>query len=134
LLDCLAYIVRVGKAVEGRFAMARSKGDKVTMTEFLSRLAIAKATRGPVIHFTSRVTLPKNDSRRKTGKYMSLPEACKMIGIHPRTYARHEGGLFPKAKRLDSGFRAFTKEEVKELRKIWMKRSERWERRRKQLA
>jgi hypothetical protein len=32
------------------------------------------------------------------------------------------GSLFSKAKGVDSGFRGFTKEEVKELRRKWKKR------------
>jgi len=38
-----------------------------------------------------------------------------MIGISPATYRKQEGKLFPVARRLDSGFRAFTEEEVSAL-------------------
>ena len=66
-----------------------------------------------------RAEIPKSDSRRKGGKFLSLSEACKVIAIKPTTYRRYEGSLFPKAKTLDNDHRIFTKEDVGALRKIW---------------
>ena len=66
-----------------------------------------------------RAEIPKSDSPRKGDKFLSLSEACKMIGAKPTTYRRYESTLFPKAKTLDNNYRVFTKEDVEALRKIW---------------
>jgi predicted site-specific integrase-resolvase len=75
-----------------------------------------------IFRHASTVQLPKNNPKRKTDKYLSLPEACQMIGIDAKTCRRKEGNLFAKAKRLPNGFRIFTPEEVRTLLKIWRER------------
>ncbi len=90
--------------------------------ELFRKLAFIKAKSNEVIRFTVTVHIPKSDPRRKTGKFLSLSEACELIGIKTTTYRRYEGSLFPKAKRIDNNYRIFTKEDVEVLRKIWNKR------------
>jgi hypothetical protein len=63
------------------------------------------------------VDIPKSDPHRKTGKFLSLPEASKAIGINTKTYLKNEGTLFPKVKRLHNHYRIFTNEDVKALRR-----------------
>lgn len=72
-----------------------------------------------LIRFKSRLKLPKLSPDRKTGSYLSLREACKLIGIDQKTYIRNEGKLFPKTKRLGNGFRVFEYEDAMALRHIW---------------
>ena len=48
---------------------------------------------------------------------------CKNLGIDHKTYRHHEGKLFPIAERNPrNGFRMFSEEDVKELKRIWKKR------------
>jgi len=91
--------------------------------ELFRKQAFIKAKSKEVIHFTVTVHIPKSDPRRKTGKFLSLSEACEIIGIKPTTYRRYEGGLFPKAKRLDNNHRVFTNGDMEILRKIWSGKS-----------
>lgn len=77
------------------------------------------------ICFTVTVQIPPSNSQRKTAKYLSSFEICKIIGIDHKTYRRHEGGLFPVAQRNPTnGFRIFTKQEANQLRKLWDNRAE----------
>jgi len=78
-----------------------------------------KANNQPIVRFTLTASIPISDPPRKTGKFLSLPEACEMIGITPTTYRRKEGKPFPAAKRLDNNYGVFTNGEVEVLRKIW---------------
>jgi predicted DNA-binding transcriptional regulator AlpA len=66
-----------------------------------------------------RAEIPKSESRRKGDKFLSLSEACEMVGVKPTTYRRYEGSLFPKARRMNNHFRIITYEDVEALRKIW---------------
>jgi len=86
--------------------------------ELFRKLAFIKAKSNEVIRFTVTVHIPKSDPRRKTGKFLSLSEACEIIGIKPTTYRRYEGGLFPRTKRLENNHRVFTNEDMEALRKI----------------
>ena len=93
--------------------------EKMGNHEIIRKLALAEANSDEVFRFMVTVNIPKSDPRRKTGKFLSLFEVCKLIGIKPTTYRRYEGGLFPKAKRLDNNYRIFTEEDVEVLREIW---------------
>jgi len=68
------------------------------MDDLFRRLAFAKANGCSVVRFTARVELPKSDPRRKTGKFLLLSEACKIIGAKPRTYRRYEGDPVSKSR------------------------------------
>jgi hypothetical protein len=59
-------------------------------------------------HLRVRAEIPKPNSRREGGKFLSLSEACEMVEVKPTTYRRYEGSLFPKARRLNNHFRIFT--------------------------
>jgi hypothetical protein len=97
--------------------------EKMANHEFFRRLAVAKANGYPMVTFTVSVHLPKSDPCRKTGKFLSLSEICKTVGIKPTTYRRYEGSLFLKAKRLHNDYRVFTNEDAEILRKIWSGRA-----------
>jgi hypothetical protein len=77
------------------------------------------------LHFTVTAEIPQSNKDRKTAKYLSSLEICKIIGIDQKTYRRHEGGLFPIARRNpDNGFRIFTKQEANQLKSLWESRAE----------
>ncbi|RJP65941.1 MAG: MerR family transcriptional regulator [Candidatus Abyssobacteria bacterium SURF_17] len=69
-------------------------------------------------------------SRCLTRNYYSTYDVCKILGIDHKTYRRYEGKLFPMARRNSrNGFRMFSEEDVKDLKKIWNKRRKRKKRR-----
>ena len=73
---------------------------------------------------TIEVSPPK--SRILSRDYYSTYDVCRILGIDHKTYRHHEGKLFPVAKRNQrNGFRMFSDEDVKELKKILNKRRKR---------
>lgn len=72
-------------------------------------------------HLTVRAEIPKFDYRRRGDKFLSLSEACEMVGAKSTTDRRYDCSLFPKPRRLIDHFRIFTEEDVEVLRKIWIK-------------
>jgi DNA-binding transcriptional MerR regulator len=77
------------------------------------------------IRFTVTVFIPQPNRHRKTAKYLLSFEVCQIIGIDHKTYRKHEGGLFPVARRnLTNGFRIFTKQEAQRLKTLWENRAE----------
>jgi hypothetical protein len=69
------------------------------------------------VRFTSRISLEKADRFHKTGRYYSSLQVARILGIHPRTLSDYEGRLFPKARRLTNGYRIFTFDEMKAIKR-----------------
>jgi DNA-binding transcriptional MerR regulator len=79
----------------------------------------------PQLRFSVTTEIIKSNRDRKTGNYLSTFDLCKTLGIDYKTYQRHEGTLFPLARRDPrNGFRIFTKQELNQLKILWNKRAE----------